>query len=59
VKKFEEEINNEIIGSVERQPTKKRPNVRRNAIFYLFFVINEPFKKNDVHQKYFCKNLAF
>jgi hypothetical protein len=28
-KKFEEEINNEITRSVERQPTKKRPNVLR------------------------------
>jgi len=32
-KKFEEEINNEIIGSVEKQPTKERPNVPRSAIF--------------------------
>jgi len=31
-KKFEEKINNEIIGSVERQPTKKRPNVLASAI---------------------------
>jgi len=33
VKKFEEEINNEIIWNVEKQPTKKRPNVWTNAIF--------------------------
>jgi hypothetical protein len=32
VKKFEEEINNEIIRSVERQPMKKRPNVLTSAI---------------------------
>jgi hypothetical protein len=30
---FEKEINNEIIGSVERLPTKKRPNVPASAIF--------------------------
>ncbi len=32
VKKFEEEINYEIIGNVEKEPTKKRPNVPTNAI---------------------------
>jgi hypothetical protein len=35
-KKFEKEINNEIIGSVERQTTKKRPNVPTSAIFVFF-----------------------
>jgi len=43
-KKFEEEINNEIIGSVERQPTKKRPNVLASAIF-VFFCYNFFFQK--------------
>jgi len=38
-KKFEEEINNEIIGSVEKQPTKKRPNVPRSTIFVFFFLL--------------------
>jgi len=42
-----EKINNEVIGNVERQPTKKRPNVLASAIFVLF-AVKEPFKKNDV-----------
>jgi hypothetical protein len=33
VKEFEDEINNETIGTVERQPTKKRPNVPTSVIF--------------------------
>ncbi len=32
MKKIEEEINNETIGIVERQPAKKRPNVPTSAI---------------------------
>ncbi len=56
-KKFEEEINNGVIGSVERQPTKKRPNVLASVIFVLF-VVKEPFKKDDVQQKYFLQDLG-
>jgi hypothetical protein len=37
----------EVIGSVEREPTKKRPNVLASAIFS-FFVVKKPFKKDDV-----------
>ncbi len=44
VKKFEEVINNEIIGSVEKQPTKKRPNVPRSAIS-VFFCYKKTFQK--------------
>jgi hypothetical protein len=44
VKKSEEGINNEIIGSVEKQPTKKRPDVPRNAIS-IFFCYKRTFKK--------------
>jgi hypothetical protein len=36
VKKIEEEINNEIIGTIERQPAKKTPNVPTNAISVFF-----------------------
>jgi len=58
-KKFEEEINNEIIGSVERQPTKKRPNVLASAIF-VFFCYNFFFSKMVMcNKKTFCKTLAF
>ncbi len=38
VKIFEEEINNEIGRIVERQPTKKKPNVPTSAIS-VFFVV--------------------
>jgi hypothetical protein len=55
--KFEEEINNEIIGSVEKQPTNKRPNVLASAISS-FFSIKEPFKKDDVQQKDFLQDLG-
>jgi hypothetical protein len=33
VKFFKEEINNETIGIIERQPAKKKPNVPTSAIF--------------------------
>jgi hypothetical protein len=58
VKKIEEEINNEIVGIVERKLIKKRPNVPTSVIS-VFFVVKEPFKNNDVKQKDFCRTLAF
>jgi hypothetical protein len=57
VKKIEEEINNEIVRIIERQPTKKRPNVLTNAIS-VFFAIKEPFNKDDVQQKDFLQDLG-
>jgi hypothetical protein len=57
-KKFEEEINNEITKNVERQLTKKGPNVPANAIS-TFFIVKKPFKKDDAWEKHFCKTLAF
>ncbi len=47
VKKFEEKINNDIIGNVEKWLAKKRSNVLTTAIF-VFFVVKEPFKNDDV-----------
>ncbi len=38
VKKFEEEINNEIGRIIEKQPTKKRPNVPTSAITCFFLL---------------------
>jgi hypothetical protein len=38
-KKIEEEINNRITKSVERQLAKKRPNVSRSAIFYFLLAV--------------------
>ncbi len=46
VKKLEE-INNEIIGNVERQLAKKRPNVLTSVIC-VAFVVKESLRKNDV-----------
>jgi hypothetical protein len=43
-KKFEEEFNNEIIKSVEKQLAKKRPNVPANAIS-IFFCFKRTFQK--------------
>ncbi len=42
-KKFEEEINYEIIRCVEKQPAKKRSNVPTSAIF--FFCYERTFQK--------------
>jgi len=47
VKIFEEEINNKIIRSVERQLAKKRPNVSTSAIF-VYFLVKKPFKNDYV-----------
>jgi hypothetical protein len=38
VKKSKEEINNEIIGSVESQLAKKRTNVPTNAIYIYIYI---------------------
>jgi hypothetical protein len=38
VKFFEKEISNEIGRIIEKQPTKKRPNVLTSVIFVLFVV---------------------
>jgi len=54
LKEFEEDFNNETIGTVEKQPAKKRPNVPTSVIYiYIYFVVKEPFKKDDVQQKDF------
>jgi hypothetical protein len=57
VKKFEEKINNEIIGNVEKQLAKKRSNVPTSAISS-FFVVKEYFKNDDVQQKDFLQDLG-
>jgi hypothetical protein len=44
---FEKEINDETIRTIEKQPTKKRPNVPTSAIF-VFIIIKEPFNKDYV-----------
>jgi hypothetical protein len=41
----------------ERQPSKKRPNVSFNSISS-FFVVKEPFKKDDMQQKQILEDLT-
>jgi len=51
VKKSKEEVNNEIIGSVESQLAKKRTNVPTKAIYiyiYIYIFVKEPFKNDYV-----------
>jgi wobble nucleotide-excising tRNase len=54
---FEGEVNSLLRGKKERQPSKKRSNVFRNVISN-FFVVKDPFKKDDVYQKQFLENLG-
>jgi hypothetical protein len=58
IKKIEEEVNGPIIGTLKKQLANKRPNVLGNVIFK-FFIVKDPFKKDDEQQKYFCKTSAF
>jgi hypothetical protein len=48
VKKNDKKVNGLIRRTFERQPTKKRPNA-----IYKFFVVKDPFKKDDDHQQIF------
>jgi hypothetical protein len=50
-------INDEIIGSAKKQLVKKRPNVQTSAIF-LFFLVKNPFKKDDMKPKNFLQDLG-
>ncbi len=56
MKKIKEEINKEIVGIVEKQPTKKMAKWS-NKCYIFFFVVKEPFKKDDVEQKDFLQDL--
>jgi hypothetical protein len=55
-KKLEEKINN-MFKDVEKQPRKKRPHVN-GTIISNFFVVKNSYKKYDVQQKQFLKDLA-
>jgi outer membrane lipopolysaccharide assembly protein LptE/RlpB len=46
-KKFEEEVSNPMRSGLEKQLTKKRPNVSTNEIFEIFST-KDHFKKDDV-----------
>jgi hypothetical protein len=52
---FEKEVNSPLRNVLERQPTKKGPNVF-NFEISKFFCAKDPFKK-DVQQIFFCKTL--
>jgi hypothetical protein len=58
VKIFEEEVNFPLKNILEKQPTKKRPNVSNFKISE-FFGAKDPFKKDVVQQKQFFQDLAF
>ncbi len=57
VKNIGEEVNGLIRGILERQTTKTRLNVSNFAIFK-FFIVKDPFKKDDEQQNDFLKNLG-
>ncbi len=57
-KRFEEEMNSPLRNILERQPTKKRPNVFNSKILE-FFGAKDPFKKDVMQQKQFLQDLAF
>ncbi len=57
-KKFEDEINNEIIGIVEKQLTKKRPNFLASAIFYFFLLLQNLSKRMMCNKNIFLQNLG-
>ncbi len=59
VKKFEEEINNEIIRNVEKQHVKKRPNVPTSAIS-AFFCCKKTFQRGwCVTKRLFARSWPF
>jgi hypothetical protein len=53
---FEKQVNYRLKEN-ERQPSKKRPNISSNSISS-FFATKEPFKKDEVQQKQFFKDLG-
>jgi hypothetical protein len=55
-KKIKKEMNCSL-REKERQPSKKRSNISSNSIFS-FFLIREPFKKEDMQQVYFWEFLS-
>jgi hypothetical protein len=57
VKNIGEEVNGLIRRILEGQTMKTRPNVSNFAIFK-FFIIKNPFKKDDEQQNDFLKNLG-
>jgi hypothetical protein len=57
VKNIEEEVNGLIRGILERHTTKTRPNVSNFALFK-FFIVKDPFKKDDEQQNDFLQKLG-
>ncbi len=50
-------MNSTMRASLEKQPTKKKPNISSSSIFY-FFTSREPFKNDDLKQQKFLENLV-
>ncbi len=57
-KRFQEETNNQGKENVRRQSAKKRSLIS-NSFISNFFASKVPFKKDDVEQNMFVKNLAY
>ncbi len=56
-KKFEKEVKNPFKKELEKEPTKKRPNMFGDTILN-FFVTKDPFKKDDVKHEQFVEVFA-
>jgi hypothetical protein len=50
-------MNSIVRTSLEKQPTKKRPNISSSSIFNSF-TSREPFKNDDVKQQNFLESLT-
>ncbi len=55
--RFEEEMNSPLGKILEKQPTKKRPNVS-NFEISKFFGVKDLLKRDDVQQKQFLQDLT-
>ncbi len=56
-KTFEEEANNYLRGSVERQPINKCPSISESSISN-FFLAKNLYNQNNVEQHQFLKDLG-
>ncbi len=56
-KRFEEEVNFQLKDVLEKQPTKKRPNVSNSEVLELFGA-KDIFKKDFVQRKQVLQDLA-
>jgi hypothetical protein len=57
-KKFEEEVNNHLRCGLEKQPTKKRPNVSASEISKFFFLLKILLRRMMCNKNNFCNTLV-